>query len=437
VGETAPETGLRDGGAREPSPASVESRASWTAAFVSLAVLAVINGANLVIVVGLRTMQIDLDVPRSVVALAGGMTAIATGAGGILMGWLADKIGIRNCVLFGVLMVTAGLALCSTGHVWALFVGQGVLIGFFGMGAIFPPLMVYVSRWFDRRRGTAIALISSGQYIAGVVWPAVFDALIEGPGWRATYLMFAGVALLGTAPLAILFLKPAPGTGPGAVPIGAARTAAARVLGLPPNLVQGILCLAGLLCCIPMSVPQTHLVAICGDVGLGGATGSIMFSTLLACAFVSRQFWGLFADRRGGLKCIFAASACQMVAVGGYLLTDSELGMYTVSAAFGLGFSGLIPAYIVSVRELFPSSEASWRVPLFMFTAMGGMTVGSWLAGHLFDVFGSYGPAFIVGVLANVANLMLIGTLVMRQRKWPYVLRETSAPATSMQDVRS
>jgi MFS family permease len=333
-------------------------------------------------------------------------------------------------------MVTAGLALCSTGHVWALFVGQGVLIGFFGMGAIFPPLMVYVSRWFDRRRGTAIALISSGQYIAGVVWPSVFEALIAGPGWRATYLMFAGVALLGTAPLAILFLKPAPGTAPGAVATGAARIAAARVLGLPPNLVQGGLCLAGLLCCIPMSVPQTHLVAICGDVGLGAATGALIFSTLLACAFVSRQFWGLFADRHGGLKCIFAASACQMVAVGGYLLTDNELGMFTVSAAFGLGFSGLIPAYIVAVRELFPSSEASWRVPLFMFTAMGGMTVGSWLAGHLFDVFGSYGPAFIVGVLSNLANLVLIGTLVMRQRKWPYVLREASAPAAPMQDVR-
>jgi MFS family permease len=420
------ETTLETRSAGDPPPASIESRASWTAAFVSLAVLAVINGANLVIIVGLRTMQIDLDVPRSVIALAGGMTAIATGAGGILMGWLADKIGIRNCVLFGVVMVTAGLALCATGHVWALFVGQGALIGFFGMGAIFPPLMVYVSRWFDRRRGTAIALISSGQYIAGVIWPTVFEALIEGPGWRATYLMFAGVALLGTAPLAILFLKPAPGTGPGAVPTGASHNAA-RVLGLPPNLVQGILCLAGLLCCIPMSVPQTHLVAICGDVGLGAATGAIMFSTLLACAFVSRQFWGLFADRHGGLECIFAASACQMVAVGGYLMTDSELGMYAVSAAFGLGFSGLIPAYIVSVRELFPSSEASWRVPLFMFTAMGGMTVGSWLAGHLYDVFGWYGPAFMVGVLSNLVNLALIGTLVMRQRKTLYVLREASA----------
>lgn len=427
MGETVPETKVHDSGASDPEPASIESRASWTAAFASLAVLSLINGANLVIVVGLRTMQIDLDVPRSVVALAGGLTAIATGAGGVLMGWLADKLGIRNIVLFGVVMVTAGLALCSTGYVWALFVGQGVLIGFLGMGSIFPPLMVYVSRWFDRRRGTAIALISSGQYIAGVVWPSVFEALIGGPGWRATYLMFAGVALLGTAPLALLFLKPAPGTGPGAVPTGAARTADARVLGLRPNFVQGLLCLAGLLCCIPMSVPQTHLVAICGDVGLGAATGALMFSMLLFCAFISRQFWGLFADRHGGLTCVFWASFCQMLAVGGYLLTSSEFGMYTVSAAFGLGFSGLIPAYIVSVRELFPSSEASWRVPLFMFTAMGGMTVGSWFAGHLYDVFGSYGPAFVVGVLANAANLVLIGTLVLRQRRTPYVLREASA----------
>ena len=150
-----------------PLPSSIEGRASWIAAGVALVILSVAYGSTLLIVVGLRAMEIDLDVSRSILALAGALTWIGTGLGGIVMGWLANRIGVRNNVLMGTVMVASGLALSSTGHVWALFVGHGVLIGFLGMGAIYPPLVIYVSRWFDGRRGTAIALISSGQYVAG------------------------------------------------------------------------------------------------------------------------------------------------------------------------------------------------------------------------------------------------------------------------------
>ena len=189
---------------------SIESRASWVAAGVALAILSVAYGSTLLIVVGLRAMELDLGVSRAAIALAGGLTWVGTGLGGIVMGWLADRIGIRNSVLMGAVMIALGLALSSSGNIWALCIGQGVLIGFLGMGAIYPPLLIYVSRWFDRRRGTAIALISSGQYIAGVIWPAVFERLIAGPGWRVTYFGFAGVVLLGVVPLAALSLRPAP-----------------------------------------------------------------------------------------------------------------------------------------------------------------------------------------------------------------------------------
>ncbi len=191
---------------------SIESRASWVAAGVTLAILSVAYGSTLLIVVGLRVMELDLNVSRSSLALAGALTWVGTGLGGIVMGWLADRIGVRNSVLMGAVMIAFGLALSSLGTNWALYCGQGLLIGFLGMGAIYPPLLVYVSRWFDRRRGTAIALISSGQYIAGVVWPVLFERLIAGPGWRITYLGFAAVVLVGVMPLAALFLRPAPGT---------------------------------------------------------------------------------------------------------------------------------------------------------------------------------------------------------------------------------
>ena len=140
-----------------------------------------------------------------------------------------------------------------------------------------------------------------------------------------------------------------------------------------------------------------------------------MLSVLLGCAFVARQFWGAFTDRYGGLVAVLAGSACQAAAVGAFLLTQDEAGLFVVAAAYGSGFSGIIPAYVVAVRDLFPSAEASWRVPLVLFTGMGGMAFGSWLAGRIYDHFGFYAPAFASGVLFNVANLVLIGLLVLRR----------------------
>jgi MFS family permease len=285
------------GSTREITPPSIEGRASWVAAGVTLAILSLAYGSTLLIVVGLRAMEADLDVPRSVLALAGALTWVGTGLGGIAMGWLADRIGIRSIVLLGTAMVAGGLALSSTGHIWALYVGHGALIGFFGMGAIYPPLVIYVSRWFDRRRGTAIALISSGQYIAGVVWPTLFERLIAGTGWRVTYLGYAGVVLVGILPLAALCLRPTPGIkgarGKSAAVNEVRDISPRRVIGLRPNVVQTIVCMASFCCCVPMAIPQAHLVAFCGDIGIGAATGALMLSVLLGCAFIARQFWGV------------------------------------------------------------------------------------------------------------------------------------------------
>jgi MFS family permease len=191
--------------------------------------------------------------------------------------------------------------------------------------------------------------------------------------------------------------------------------------------VQTILCAAGVCCCVPMAIPQAHLVAFCGDIGIGAATGALMLSVLLGCAFFSRQFWGAFADRYGGLKTVLAGSACQAVSIGAFLLTQNEAGLFFVAAAYGFGFSGIIPAYVVAIRDLFPSAEASWRVPLVLFTAMSGMAFGSWFAGRIYDHFGFYAPAFGSGVLFNLLNLALVGFLVFRQSVHRPLVGETVA----------
>jgi MFS family permease len=392
-------------------PPSIEGRGSWFAAGVTLAILSISYGSPLLIVVGMKPIQADLGTERSVIALAGSLVWVGTGLGGIPMGWLADRIGIRAVIAIGAVAMAAGLAVSTLGGTIPLYLGHGLLIGVIGNGAIYAPLLIYVSRWFDRRRGAAIALISSGQYIAGVVWPAVFERGIAIYGWRAAMLWYGVVVLACILPM-LWLLRPVPAPVSAGPAVSAGRDRS--VLGLRPNVVQALLCVAGFCCCIPMAMPNSHLVAFCSDIGISPVRGAAMLSVLLGCAFVSRQFWGTLADRIGGLRTVMAGSACQAAAIGAFLLTQNEAGLFLIAGVYGLGFSGIIPSYSVTIRDLFPSSEASWRIPTVLFTAMSGMAVGSWLAGRIYDHFGTYAPAFATGVAFNLLNLILIGFLVSR-----------------------
>ena len=398
----------------KPRDATVEGRGAWVAAGVSVVLLSISYGSPLLIVIGLKPIAADLDTQRQVISLAAALAWVGTGLGGIFMGWVADRIGVRRTVIFGSTMIAAGLAVSASGKVWALYVGHGLLLGFLGNGAMFPPLLVYVSRWFERRRGTALALISSGQYVAGMVWPSVFEFGMTRFGWQATMIAYGVFAVVAIPPIAALFLHPAPEPSHESSMAEAGRRGP-LVLGLSPNLVLGVLAVAGFCCCVPMALPQSHLVAFCTDVGIPAATSAIMLSVMQACAFCSRQFWGWLADRVGGLITLILGSACQTLAIAAFLLTQNEAGLFAVSAAYGLGFSGIVPAYVLVVRELFPSSEASWRVPTVLFTSMGGMAFGSWFAGALYDHYGYYAPAFMTGVAFNLVNLMLIGFLIARR----------------------
>src|SRR6516225_9014271 len=387
-------------------PDSIESRSSWVAAAITTAILAISYGAPLLVVVGLKPITASLGTDRSVVAVAGALVWVGTGMGGIVMGRVADWIGVRSTVAFGALMAALGLAVSTTGQVWALVLGHAVLIGLLGNSAHFPPLVVYISRWFDRRRGTAVALISSGQYVAGMLWPTFFERTMTRFGWRATMLGYAVVVAAAILPLA-LFLQPPPKPSRGAAAMGTEMHRGGRALGLPANLVQTLLSVAGFLCCVPMAMPAAHLVAFCTDLGIPTAHGAAMLSVLLGSAFISRLFWGWLADRIGGLGTLLAGSACQALAIAAFTATQDEVGLFAV------------PAYVLAIRELFPSAEASWRIPTVLFISMSGMAFGGWFAGALYDHFGFYAPAFAAGALFNVANLGVIGFLVARQTREP------------------
>jgi len=411
------------------SSSSIETRASWVVASVALFIMMMAFGAAWITAVALKDIAAEAGGARSIPALASALAWLGSGVGGILMGRIADRVGTRWTVICGALMIGLGLSISTLGPPWPLWIGHGLFIGMIGLGGINAPLYIYVSRWFDRRRGSALALISSGSYLAGAMWPPAFERAIAGLGWRETMLWYALVEIIVIVPLAAIYFRHPPEviepeTVSGA---GAGR---ARVLGLPANAVFAMMCGAGVLCCIPMAMPQGHLIAFCSDLGINRSMGALMLSVLLGTAFFSRQIWGVISDRVGGLVTVLIGSAWQAASMAGFLFTQNEAGLFTVAAAFGLGFSGIIPAYVLAVRELFPASEASWRIPTLLLFSGFGMAAGGWIAGLLYDHFGYYAPAFAAGVGANILNMLVVSVLVARQRfHAAYLGRTVQIPA--------
>jgi MFS family permease len=397
----------------QPPSVSIETKTSWAVASAALVVLAMSFGAAWITAVGLKDIAAEVSGSRSIPALATSLAWFGSGFGGILMSQIANRIGTRATVIIGSVMIALGLAISTLGPPWPLWIGHGLFIGVFGIGSVNAPMYIYVSRWFDRRRGSALALISSGTYLAGTIWPPIFERAIVTFGWRQSMLWYALAEVVVVIPVAAIYFR-APPEATHPVTSGP-DTTKSRVLGWPPNAVFAMMCAAAVLCCMPMAMPQGHLVAFCSDLGISRSMGALMLSVLLGTAFLSRQIWGAISDRIGGLTTVLIGSAWQAASMTAFLLTQNEVGLFTISAAFGLGFSGIIPAYVLAARELFPPSEASWRIPTILLFTGGGMGAGSWIAGLLYDHFGYYAPAFAAGIGANLLNLLVVSILVGRR----------------------
>ena len=282
-----------------------------------------------------------------------------------------------------------------------------------GSSATFAPLLAHMSLWFDKRRGIAVALFASGNYLAGAVWPPVVQHFIAQSGWRHTDLGIALFTLAVMVPLALLLRRPPPH----ADVVGAsamARPGSPATLGLTPGALQALLIVAGLGCCVAMAMPQVHLVAYCGDLGYGVARGAQMLSVMLACGIVSRIVFGFIADRLGGLRTLLLASTLQGVALFLFLPFDSLVSLYIVSALFGLFQGGIVPTYAIVVREFFPREEAGARVGTVIMATLFGMALGGWMSGAVFDYTGSYRAAFVNGIVFNLLNVSICVWLLRR-----------------------
>jgi MFS family permease len=403
----------------------IETATSWRVAVASMVIISIGWGAPYLIAVALKPMAADLGAGRSIPSLASSLAQMGIGVGGIFMGWWADRVGAMWTALLGSIMIGAGAMVASGGAEWQLYIGYGAMIGLLGGAGLFAPLMTNTSRWFGAKRGTALAIVASGQQIAGACWPLVFRYALDIIDWRATLFWYGALVLCVVPPLCLLLRHRPP------VPALSAsgRTAAER--GRPPeyasNLVQGVLCAAIVCCCVAMALPLAHLVAFCSDLGFAPARGAEMLTLLLVAAFLSRMIWGRMSDRIGGLKTILIGSATQATFLACYLFVDNLVALYAVSAAFGIGFGGIVPSYVLAIRELFPGSEAGWRIGTVLLFGLLGMAFGNWMGGALYDWFAYYKPAFAVGVVFNIANLVLIGGLLARGTRRPVLAMARTA----------
>ena len=329
------------------------------------------------------------------------------------MGRLADRIGIVIPIAIGAVSLAAGYALASlAGSLWQFALIYGVLIGLLGTAPSFAPMIADISHWFERRRGIAVDLCASGNYLAGAFWPPVVEHLIRLYGWRATHLGIGLFCLVTMLPLSLLLRGHAPVRAAG---IAAPARQRLGTLGLSPGILQSVLAVAGVCCCVAMSMPQVHIVAYCGDLGYGVARGAQMLSLMLACGIVSRIGSGFIADRLGGLATLVIGSAAQMTALTLYLMTDGLTSLYVVSALFGLFQGGLVPSYAIVIRECFPAREAGARVGIVMMATLLGMALGGWMSGAIYDLTGSYRAAFANGVAWNGINLVIVLWLLSRR----------------------
>ncbi|HEY6028611.1 MAG TPA: MFS transporter, partial [Pseudolabrys sp.] len=372
-----------------------DSPAAWLRLAVAV-VLSTIGGVGMwSIMVALPVIQTDFGVGRADASLPFTMVMFGFAGGGIVMGRLADRFGIAVPLAIGTVASTAGyLATGMSSSLWQVALAHG-LIGL-GCSATFGPIMADISHWFVRRRGIAVALAASGNYFAGTIWPPVVQHFIAADGWRATHTgigLFCFVAML---PLVLLLRRRIEDHHSDAAGAAAARRQAEAPFS--PRTLQVLLCIAGVACCVAMSMPQVHIVAYCGDLGYGVARGAEMLSMMLGFGIVSRVASGFIADRIGGVRTLLLGSVLQGTALFLFLPFNGLTSLYVISGLFGLFQGGIVPSYALIIREYFSPKEAGTRVGLTIMATVVGMAWGGWLSGAIFDYTGSYQAAFLNGI---------------------------------------
>jgi MFS family permease len=393
----------------------VDSGYAWRLAFLSMLCIGLGGGAIYLPVVGLKEIAAEFGDRRTVPSLAYLLGFFSMGVGGVVMGWLADRISPRVPLLIAGVSIFVGGWLASRGGELALYAGYALPLGLLGNGATFTPAMNNIQGWFERRRSTAVSIISAGPAISGFIWPQVYRWLLPDIGWRRSLVIYGVVA--GTLLfLSAFYVRPAP----------IARLRGRRVaedlsvLPIPSKALMALLSAAGFCCCVAMAIPFVHMVAFCGDLGFAAARGSEAVSLILVTAVASVFAMGRLSDYIGPLRVSILCALIQIASLLGFVFVTTLSGIYTLSVIHGIPYIALVQGYALILRQLYGPTIAGWRLGVVMLFAMAGMALGGWLGGAIFDATLSYRSAFQAALAFNLLNLMLLGSLHLVQRRRLY-----------------
>lgn len=391
-----------------------DSAYAWMRLALALLISTLAGVGMWAVVVVLPAVQADFGVARGAASLPYTMTMLGFAFATIALGKLSDRIGIVTPVVIAGASLGVGFGLSSYATNLWLFSALHLLVGM-GAGAGFAPMMADISHWFVKRRGLAVVIVASGNYLAGALWPLLMNQWMPVHGWRGTYMMIALICAATVIPLAFLLRR-----RPESATLDAATHAAAAAradLGLSPRVLQVLLVVAGFSCCVAMSMPQVHIVAYCGDLGYGVARGAEMLSLMLGLGIISRLVSGVVADKIGGAATLLIGSIMQGVALVLYLFFNGLSSLYIISGIFGLFQGGIVPMYAVIIREFLPPREAGARIGVVMASTIVGMAFGGYVSGLIFDATNSYALAFLNGVAWNGLNLLVVAWLFLKRQK--------------------
>lgn len=380
---------------------------------MTLAIALIANVGMWAIIVIMPAVEAEFGAGRAEASVPYTLTMVGFALGNFVIGRAVDRFGVTLSLVGAALGIALGFGLATLSASIAMLSLAQLLVGF-SSAVGFGPLIADISHWFVRRRGIAVALVASGNYLSGAIWPLVLAGMLEISGWRSVYLFMAVVTLVGVIPLSLALRRRLPQEAQFAAQEKSLLNASAS--GLSPRALQYLLGLAGIGCCVAMSMPQVHIVSYCVDLGYGPAVGAEMLSLMLLGGVGSRIVSGLLADKLGGVKTLLIGSALQCLALFLYLPSGGLVSLYVVSLIFGLSQGGIVPSYALIVREYMPAREAGARVGFVMMATIMGMALGGWMSGWIYDVSGSYQLAFINGILWNGLNIAIMLWLLTRSK---------------------
>jgi MFS family permease len=390
----------------------VDSAYAWRLAFLSMFCIGLGGGAIYLQVVALKEIATEFGDRRAVPSLAYMLGFLSMGIGGVFMGWLADRTSPRVPLLIAGVSIFAGGWLAASGGETALLLGYAIPLGFLGNAATFSPALNNIQGWFDKRRSTAVSIVSVGPAVSGFVWPQIYRYLLPAFGWRQSLVIYGVIA--GTLLfLCAFYVRPSPVSRAS----GQRMPETLATLPMPSKLIMVVLSAAGFFCCAAMAVPFVHMVAFCGDLGLDPARGSEAIALILLTAVAATFAMGRLSDFIGPLRVSLLCSAIQVVALVGFLFVRNLYGVFTLSFLHGIPYIAIVQGYALNLRQLYGPGIAGWRLGVVMLFAMAGMAAGGWMGGVIFDATLSYRAAFQTALVFNLLNLLLLSLLYFGQRQ--------------------